>query len=51
MFMSNMADMSRNPAGDKYGFRFWKNPGPFAGFSGLKVVRGVFDTLIWACFA
>ena len=39
-----------NPLGDKYGFRFWKNPGPFGGTSGLATVRGIFDSVVWACF-
>ena len=40
-----------NPLKDKYGFRFWKTPGPFGVGSGLEVLRGVFDTVIWSCFA
>ena len=40
-----------NPIGDKYGFRFWKNPGPFGVTTGLATVRGIFDTVVWACFA
>lgn len=40
-----------NPLKDKYGFRFWKTPGPFGVGSGLEILRGVFDTVIWSCFA
>jgi hypothetical protein len=40
-----------NPLKDKYGFRFWKTPGPFGVGTGLEVLRGVFDTVIWSCFA
>ena len=40
-----------NPLKDKYGFRFWKMPGPFGTGSGLEVLRGIFDTVIWSCFA
>ena len=41
-----------NPLHDRYGFRYWKTPGPFAGVSGAKnVVRGIFDSVCWAAFA
>ncbi|WWD17565.1 hypothetical protein CI109_102006 [Kwoniella shandongensis] len=41
-----------NPLHDKYGFRFWKNPGPFAGVTDArKVVTGIFDSISWATFA
>ena len=40
-----------NPLGDRYGFRFWKTPGPFNGQSGKDVVRGIFDAILWGTFA
>lgn len=40
-----------NPLGDKYGFRFWKTPGPFGTSSGLATLRGIFDTVVWSSFA
>jgi len=40
-----------NPIGDKYGFRFWKTPGPFVGETPALRMKGVFDALVWACFA
>ncbi|KAK8858943.1 hypothetical protein IAR55_003174 [Kwoniella newhampshirensis] len=41
-----------NPLHDKYGFRFWKNPGPFAGEVNFrKVITGIFDSVSWATFA
>ncbi|WVQ67945.1 uncharacterized protein L199_006150 [Kwoniella botswanensis] len=41
-----------NPLGDKYGFRYWKTPGPFAGEVNFrKVLTGIFDSLSWATFA
>lgn len=41
-----------NPIHDKYGFRFWKNPGVFAGITnGKKIVQGIWDSLCWSTFA
>jgi amino acid transporter len=41
-----------NPTGDKYGFRYWKTPGPFVpGTSVKERVNAIFDALCWATFA
>ncbi|WVQ99156.1 hypothetical protein IAU59_006288 [Kwoniella sp. CBS 9459] len=41
-----------NPIHDKFGFRYWKDPGPFAGEVNFrKVITGIFDALTWAVFA
>jgi amino acid transporter len=40
-----------NPMKDRYGFRFWKTPGPFVGKTPALRMKGVFDALIWCCFA
>jgi amino acid transporter len=40
-----------NPLHDRYGFRYWKTPGPFKGQSGVAVVRGIFDAISWGTFA
>lgn len=40
-----------NPQGDRYGFRYWKTPGPFVGETPALRMKGVFDALIWCCFA
>lgn len=41
----------RNPLHDRYGFRFWKDPGVFNGQTGLDVVRGIFSAITWGTFA
>ncbi|WVR07309.1 hypothetical protein IAU60_004350 [Kwoniella sp. DSM 27419] len=41
-----------NPLGDKFGFRYWKTPGPFGGETNFrKVLTGIFDSVSWATFA
>ncbi|KLT42321.1 amino acid permease [Cutaneotrichosporon oleaginosum] len=41
-----------NPLNDKYGFRFWRNPGVFAGNTeAKKIVQGIWDSLCWSTFA
>ncbi|GMK57961.1 hypothetical protein CspeluHIS016_0407950 [Cutaneotrichosporon spelunceum] len=41
-----------NPLRDKYGFRFWKNPGVFAGNTEAKqIVQGIWDGVCWSTFA
>ena len=40
-----------NPIGDKFGFRYWKNPGPLVGATPALRMKGVFDALVWAVFA
>ncbi|ORY27120.1 amino acid transporter [Naematelia encephala] len=41
-----------NPIHDKYGFRFWKTPGPFAGITNFReVITGIFDAVSWGTFA
>jgi amino acid transporter len=37
--------------GDKYGFRFWKDPGVFVGTNFREVVNGIFDAVLWGTFA
>ncbi|BEJ12959.1 hypothetical protein CspHIS471_0301330 [Cutaneotrichosporon sp. HIS471] len=41
-----------NPLRDRYGFRFWKNPGVFAGNTEAKhIVQGIWDSICWSTFA
>jgi amino acid transporter len=40
-----------NPLKDKFGFRYWAKPGPFVGDTAAPRMKGVFDALVWACFA
>ncbi|OXM75749.1 amino acid transporter [Cryptococcus neoformans Bt63] len=40
-----------NPQHDKFGFRYWKNPGPLAGETGALKLKGIWDAVLWSCFA
>ena len=40
-----------NPLGDRYGFRFWRDPGLFASATTLGRVKGVWRALLWGTFA
>ncbi|WWC95853.1 hypothetical protein V866_002720 [Kwoniella sp. B9012] len=40
-----------NPKHDKFGFRAWKDPGPFAGETAALRMKGIWDAVLWACFA
>ncbi|WRT66090.1 uncharacterized protein IL334_003043 [Kwoniella shivajii] len=41
-----------NPIHDKFGFRYWKTPGPFAGEVNFrKVITGIFNAVSWGTFA
>jgi amino acid transporter len=40
-----------NPLGDRFGFRFWRNPGPLVGETPALRMKGVFDAIVWACFS
>jgi hypothetical protein len=42
---------SSNPLKDRYGFRFWRDPGVFAGTNFKEVITGIFDSVCWATFA
>ncbi|WWC64096.1 uncharacterized protein I303_106703 [Kwoniella dejecticola CBS 10117] len=39
-----------NPKHDKYGFRFWKDPGPFAGVTGVDAAQNVWRAIQWAAY-
>ncbi|RSH91633.1 hypothetical protein EHS25_009002 [Saitozyma podzolica] len=47
----NLYSVRCNPLHDKYGFRFWKNPGPFVGSSFKARLTGIFDSVVWSTFA
>jgi amino acid transporter len=49
-FYTLVTMLGGNPIGDRYGFRFWKDPGPFVG-SGLHVIRGLFSAILWSAYA
>lgn len=40
-----------NPLGDKYGWRYWKSPGPFVGATSALRMKGIFDAVMWGVFA
>ncbi|WWC88908.1 uncharacterized protein L201_003823 [Kwoniella dendrophila CBS 6074] len=40
-----------NPKHDKFGFRAWKDPGPFAQGSSAMKMKGIWDAVLWSCFA
>ena len=35
-------DLGGGPNGDRIGFRYWKNPGPFVQFDGISGAKGRF---------
>ncbi|WVQ63991.1 uncharacterized protein L199_002149 [Kwoniella botswanensis] len=39
-----------NPKHDKYGFRFWKDPGPFADSSGVDRAQAIWHAVQWAAY-
>ena len=45
------SDIFSNPLKDRYGFRFWRDPGVFAGTNFREVITGIFDSVCWATFA
>jgi amino acid transporter len=40
-----------NPQGDRFGFRYWKNPGVFAKKDAAGILRGIWRSVTWATFA
>jgi amino acid transporter len=43
-----------NPAGDRFGFRYWKNPGPMKEYvtdGGLGRFLGIWSMFVGAAFA
>ncbi|OCF44858.1 amino acid transporter [Kwoniella heveanensis CBS 569] len=51
MFYTLVVMCGGNPQGDKFGFRYWKDPGPFAGETAALRMKGIFDAVLWAAFA
>ncbi|WVW79256.1 hypothetical protein I302_101223 [Kwoniella bestiolae CBS 10118] len=39
-----------NPKHDKYGFRFWKDPGPFAADSGVDRAQAIWKAIQWGAY-
>jgi len=35
-------DLGGGPTGDRIGFRYWRNPGPFVQFRGIEGAKGRF---------
>jgi amino acid transporter len=50
-WISTLLISRRNPLKDRYGFRFWRDPGVFAGTNFREVITGIFDSVCWATFA
>lgn len=49
-----IVDLGGNPAGDRIGFRYWKNPGAFASFpvdGEIGKFTGWFQTLLQAAYS
>lgn len=49
--MSKYPTHYSNPIGDRYGFRFWRDPGVFVGANAKDVVEGIFAAVCWGAFA
>ncbi|PWN48812.1 amino acid permease [Violaceomyces palustris] len=40
-----------NPIGDKFGFRYWKDPGPFASSTATGRAESIWSAICWSTFA
>ena len=43
--------LGANPMHDRFGFRFWKNPGLFGGLTAAAKAKGIWAAVTWATFA